>query len=496
MRLGRWLVGAAVAAVVIERLRKREDEHPAGAVASITRSSRNVEVARLGARVGTTVASNKARRVFASAERKAELDAELELKTAEDVAATLGNMKGAIMKLGQIASFVDDGMPEPMRQALAQLQSDAPPMSAELAAQVIEAELGAPPDQLFAEWDSRPLASASIGQVHRAITHDDRAVAVKVQYPGVEEAIRADLDGFDMALGPAPMLYKNFDAGPFVEELRARIGEELDYRIEADNQRRFADWYRGHPFIHIPDVIDQLSTRRVLTTDLAVGARFSELETWDQAERDLAAETIFRFVYRSLYRMGTFNGDPHPGNYLFRPGGQVTFLDFGLVKHYTEEDVDQLMELADVMVVHPDKAKARKAAERADYYPPGAPVTDDEIWDYAITFWEMVRFDEPFRFTPEYASEIVRRVFLGRATHTGAVKWANMPARWVVLQRINVGLYAILGRLQAEANWRRIAEEIWPLTDAPPSTEFGRREADWWADRSAAATPSSRSPLR
>src|SRR3954471_20570843 len=265
MRLGRWLVGAAVAAVVIERLRRKRED-PVGAVASTTRSSRNVEVARLGARVGTTVAANKARRVFASAERKAELDAELELKTAEDVAATLGNMKGAIMKLGHIASFVDDGMPEPMRQALAQLQSDAPPMSAELAAQVVEAELGAPPDQLFAEWDPRPLASASIGQVHRAITHDDRAVAVKVQYPGVEEAIRADLDGFDMAMGPAPVLYKNFDAGPFVEELRARIGEELDYRIEAENQRLFANYYRGHPFIHIPDVVDELSTRRVLTT--------------------------------------------------------------------------------------------------------------------------------------------------------------------------------------------------------------------------------------
>ena len=438
-------------------------------------------MARLGARVGTTVAANRARYVFASAERKQALDTELELRTAEDVAATLGGMKGVLMKLGQIASFVDDGMPEPVRQALEQLQADAPPMSGELAAGVVEAELGAPPDRLFAEWDPVPIAAASIGQVHRAITRDGLAVAVKVQYPGVEEAIRADLASFDTALGPAPMLFKNFDAEPFIEEIRVRIGEELDYRIEADNQQLFAGWYRDHPFIHIPEVVPELSSQRVLTTELATGARFAELDTWDQRERDLAGETIFRFVFRSLYRLRAFNGDPHPGNYLFEPGGRVTFLDFGLVKRYSEDDLVQLLDLADAMILHPDLGQLRAACERAGYYPPGAPVSDEEIRDYSMVFWEMVRVDEPFRFSPEYASDVVRRFFLGRATHGDAVKWANMPARWTILQRINVGLIAILGRLGAEANWRRIAEEMWPLTDKPPSTPLGHEEADWWA---------------
>jgi predicted unusual protein kinase regulating ubiquinone biosynthesis (AarF/ABC1/UbiB family) len=372
-------------------------------------------------------------------------------------------------------------MPEPVRQALEQLQADAPPMSADLAAEVVETELGAPPELLFAEWDPVPIAAASIGQVHRAITRDDEAVAVKVQYPGVEDAIRADLDGFDLAMLPAPALYKNFDAKPFIEEIRTRIGEELDYRIEAANQRLFAEWYRGHPFIHVPEVVDALSTRRVLTTELATGARFAELEGWDQSQRDLAGEAIFRFVFRSLYRLRAFNGDPHPGNYLFRPGGRVTFLDFGLVKRYSEDDATQLMDLAHAMVLEPDQARARQAAERAGYYPPGAPVTDQEVWDYSVAFWDMVRLDEPFRFTPEYASEVVRRFFFGRATHGDAVKWANMPARWVILQRINVGLIAILGRLGAEANWRRIAEEMWPVTDAAPSTPLGREESAWWA---------------
>jgi len=299
--------------------------------------------------------------------------------------------------------------------------------------------------------------------------------------------MRADLDAFDMAMFPAPALYKNFDAKPFIDEIRTRVGEELDYRIEAANQRLFADWYRGHPFIHVPDVVDRFSSRCVLTTELAIGARFAALEGWAQTERDLAAEAIFRFVFRSLYRMRAFNGDPHPGNYLFRPGGRVTFLDFGLVKRYSETDLDQLTGLAHAMALG-DKARLRRASEEAGYYPPGAPVSDEEVWDYSMAFWEMVRRDEPFRVTPAYASDVVRRFFLGRATHGDAVKWANMPARWVVLQRINVGLIAILGRLGAEANWRQIAEEMWPFSDRAPSTALGEEEATWWASRRRSVT--------
>ena len=425
--------------------------------------------------------------MFASAARKEELDAELELRTAEDVAATLGNMKGALMKFGQMASFVDDGLPEPLRQALSQLQADAPPMSPELAAEMVERELGAPPEKLFAEWDPVPIAAASIGQVHRAITRapDGIAVAVKVQYPGVEDAIKSDLASMEMSLLPAPLVFKNFDLQPFVDELRDRIGDELDYRIEASNQQLFADWYRGHPFIHVPDVIPSLSSRRVLTSELATGARFAELEEWEESERQLAAETIFRFVFRSLYRLKAFNGDPHPGNYLFRRGGRVTFLDFGLVKRYSDDDISQLLGLVDAMVLHDDLSKVTAAAVRSGYYPPGAPVSPEEIREYSMAFWEMVRVDGPFEFDPEYASEVVRRFLFGRATHGDAVKYANMPARWVILQRINVGLIAVLGRLHAKANWRQIAEEMWPITDRAPSTPLGREEAAWWELRRA-----------
>ena len=173
------------------------------------------------------------------------------------------------MKLGQLASFVDDGMPESVRQALSQLQQSAPPMSAELAESMIETELGAPPLAVFAKWDPVPFAAASIGQVHRAITRDGQAVAVKVQYPGIAAAMEADLANLDMARMIMPMFWRNVDAAAVAEEIRARLTEELDYHIEADNQRLFASLYRDHPFIHIPEVVDELSTRRVLTTELA-----------------------------------------------------------------------------------------------------------------------------------------------------------------------------------------------------------------------------------
>ena len=162
---------------------------------------------------------------------------------------------------------------------------------------------------------------------------------MKVQYPGVDEAIRADLVNTDLLFRVLGTMFPGLDPAPLVAELRERLTEELDYGIEAANQRLFADWYAGHPFIHVPAVVDELSTARVLTTEFAEGARFADVERWSQDERDLAAETIFRFVFRSIYRLHAFNGDPHPGNYLFRPGGQVTFLDFGLVKRYEAAEV-------------------------------------------------------------------------------------------------------------------------------------------------------------
>src|SRR5205085_964141 len=250
------LGGAAVTAWAIARRRQDDVGHP---VHHTGRAARNARVAGLGAKVGTSYAVHQARRVFASAPRRAELDLEHQLRTAEQVAQTLGNMKGALMKVGQMLSYLDDGLPEPLREALAHLQQNAPPMSAELAAGVIERELGAAPEAVFAEWDPVPIAAASIGQVHRAITREGRAVAVKVQYPGVDEAIKGDLENAGLLFSAMRMMFPGLDPGPLVAELKLRIGEELDYRAEAENQRLFAAFYKDHPFIHVPAVVGELS---------------------------------------------------------------------------------------------------------------------------------------------------------------------------------------------------------------------------------------------
>jgi predicted unusual protein kinase regulating ubiquinone biosynthesis (AarF/ABC1/UbiB family) len=392
-------------------------------------------------------------------------------------------MKGAMMKLGQMASYLDQGLPEPVRQALAELQANAPPMSAALAAQVVQEELGQDPAQVFAEWDPQPIAAASIGQVHRAITHDGRAVAVKVQYPGVGDAIRADLDNAGMLFGAMGMLFPGLEPEPLVAELRLRLLEELDYRLEADNQQLFADHYEGHPFIHIPAVLHELSAERVLTTELAEGVRFDEVEQWSQAERDLAAEGIFRFVFGSLYRLHAFNGDPHPGNYLFRPGGQVTFLDFGLVKRFDAHEVDLIADMLKAMVIDKDIKRYRQLIEGIGMLKPGNTFTDEEVQDYFGHFYDFVQRDEVSTITSEYASETVRRFFDAGGPYGPIMKAANVPPTFVIIQRINLGLYAIFGQLRATARWRRISEEIWPWIEAPPSTELGQKAAAWAAAR-------------
>jgi predicted unusual protein kinase regulating ubiquinone biosynthesis (AarF/ABC1/UbiB family) len=384
-----------------------------------------------------------------------------------------------------MASYLDQGLPEHVREVLAELQHGAPPMSADLAATVVEAELGAPPAELFADWDPAPIAAASIGQVHRAITRDGRAVAVKVQYPGVDEAIAADLDNAGMIFSGLGMLFPGMEPGPIVEELRSRLVEELDYTLEAANQRLFAEFYRGHPFIQVPEVVDELSTRRVLTTELAVGERFDALASWAQDERDLAAETIFRFVFRSLYRLGAFNGDPHPGNYLFRPGGRVTFLDFGLVKRFTAAELDEFGEMIQAMVIDRDRSRFRRTVERLGLLATGTSFSDEEVEDYFSHFYEFVLADGVTTIDPEYASETVRRMFDTSGPYGPIMRAANVPASFVIIQRINLGLYAILGQLCATADFRRIAEELWPFVNGPPSTPLGVEEAAWLASRDA-----------
>ncbi|MDQ3738674.1 MAG: AarF/ABC1/UbiB kinase family protein [Actinomycetota bacterium] len=472
----------SLVAAVGRSLRAVSSDRP---VSQRSRRRRNVELAGLGVNVGSAYATARARKLFASAERRVEIDEALRLRTAEQVAARLGNMKGALMKVGQMASYLDDGLPEPVRQALAELQANAPPMSDDLAAEVVERELGAPPEKVFVEWDPVPIASASIGQVHRAVVADpatgtERAVAVKVQYPGVDEAIESDLRNTELLGMLLRQGFSGLDPTEMSEEIRDRLTEEVDYRIEAINQQHFADYYRGHPYISVPDVLATLSTGRVLTSELVAGHTWRELLTWDAAERDLAAECLFRFVFRSLYRMRAFNGDPHPGNYLFHGDGHVTFLDFGLVKYFTDDETATFAAMVKAAAVDHDTAGFRRLVEHGGLLPSGIPVSTEDVGDYFSQFYEPVREDRTMTWTKEYASTIVRHTF---DRSSPIAQYATVPRAFVFIQRINLGLYALLGDLGATGNYRRIAEELWPFVDGPPSTQMGEREAEWLARR-------------
>ena len=476
-------IGAVVAATAaVVRMRRNGSVAPGHAVHR-SRLQRNTRLARLGARVGTTYATTAARKTFASAERRESLDRDRELRSAQQVADELGHMKGALMKLGQMASYLDDGLPEPLRLALSQLQSNAPPMSVELSIETIERELGRPVDELFVEFDPDPIAAASIGQVHRAIVRDhecgtERAVAVKVQYPGVADAIVADLRNADLLGAVLRQGFGGLDPAEMVDEIKLRIAEETDYELEAHNQQRFAHYYRGHPFIRIPAVVPELSTTRVLTTELVEGFGWSELMRREQSERDRAGEIIFRFVFRSLYRMGAFNGDPHPGNYIFHDDGTVTFLDFGLVKHFSDEEMATFGSMVRAAAVDHDDAEFRAILERAGMLQAEAPVTTEAVGEYFSHFYDTVRTDAEMTWTRDYANSIVRHTF-DRASPIS--QYATVPRAFVFIQRINLGLYALLGELGARGNYRRIASELWPFVDAEPATELGRAEAAWLA---------------
>jgi predicted unusual protein kinase regulating ubiquinone biosynthesis (AarF/ABC1/UbiB family) len=272
--------GAGAAAALLHRAWGKLKE------ASSVVSWRQRRLWKLTARNAGRFATTRAKRMVTPAERRAELDAQFAIRTAEDVARELGEMKGVLMKVGQLVSFIAEGLPDEAQQALAALQADAAPMAPSLAAEVIEGEFGAPPERVFATWEDLPVAAASIGQVHRARDASGRELAVKVQFPGVAEAIEEDLDAAEVMYTVFSALALNgLDARALVDELRLRMREELDYRREAANIAQFAERFAGHPWVRIPALAPEFSTAKVLTTEWIDGL------AWDQFVSTASAPT-------------------------------------------------------------------------------------------------------------------------------------------------------------------------------------------------------------
>ena len=409
--------------------------------------------------------------------RRAELEEQFAIRSAADVAAELGNMKGAIMKAGQMLSFIADGLPPEAQAALATLQADVPPMAPSLAAQVVRDELGDDPEGIFLDWEPVPVAAASIGQVHRAVLRDGRRVAVKVQYPGVAEAIGSDLDNAETLYRMfSAFALKNLDVKGLVDELRARMADELDYRIEATCQTEFAERYATHPFIHVPAVVPEHSSTRVLTSEWVEGAPWAEFEAGATDEaRQRAGEVLFRFAQGSVHGHGVFNGDPHPGNYRFHPDGSITFLDFGLVKRWTPGEFESLDPCLDAILARDPELTVERMVT-AGFLDAEASVDPRQVWEYVSRPY-VPYLDERFRFTAAFVSETLTELIDVRGPYKDVVTHLNMPPSFVILDRVVWGVSALLGRLEAENCWGSILEEY--RHGAPPSTELGIQEAGW-----------------
>jgi len=404
------------------------------------------------------------------------------LDAAEQIVTALGSMKGAAMKLGQVLSFLDVGLvPEEHREEfqakLAALRDAAPKVGFKDMRKVIEEELDDTLGEVFADFDEQPIAAASIGQVYRATLHDGRDVAVKVQYPGVAAAVRADMQNLGLIMRLIKRVTPGLDAKAIAEEVRLRIDEELDYELEAQNQRSLARIFRGHPFIVVPDVVTRLSRERVIVSDFVEGKGFEELKRGSQSERDRLGEIIFRFFFGCLYRHHQFSGDPHPGNFLLQPDGRVAFLDFGLFKRMAPEAVE--LELACQRAVAEDDAEGlHRLLGESGFLPHPEKVSAETVFAYVVDSIWWYTADEEIQLTPEIATRVAIESSDMRSSHFREMRHQDIRPEHLFGRRMEMLTLAVLGQLRARGNWHRIARE-W-MYGEPATTELGRLEEEFY----------------
>jgi predicted unusual protein kinase regulating ubiquinone biosynthesis (AarF/ABC1/UbiB family) len=442
-------------------------------------SSRLGRLARLGALStrAIPIATEAMRRAAFGKRRDEEAEREAQRrvlrnakKTAEAMLKTLGEMKGLPLKLGQMASYIDGlappGYEEKFQHVLKRLQAKAPPLSREAAVKVVTSELG-PPEEVFQTWDADPFAAASIGQVHRAVTRSGDDVAVKVQYPEIDRAIENDLKSISMLETMVAPIGRKYHSKEALDEIKAVFLAELDYRREADNAAMFRRMHEGDDAIVIPRVFHTLSSKRVLTCELIGGVDYATFcAEASEAARNAASATIWRFMFRALFRHGVLYADPHPGNYRFLGDGRVAFLDFGCVKVLPPNLLAGTKRYI-MTAMDEDWPAFEKACVEVLGYDP----TDTEAFKLYIEYTKLVleplRTDGTYRHTHEVAREAV--AFLVRGTRRivkpkdGDVlpnlpKPIHMPQDHTFMNRLQWGLASVMAGLGGEGNWRRIAE--------------------------------------
>ena len=395
---------------------------------------------------------------------------EVQQRTAEQLFRTLGDLKGGAMKMGQALSILESALPEdlaaPYRAHLTRLQDSAPPMAAATVHNVLSHELGRSWRKKLVEFDDNPAAAASIGQVHRGRWQDGREVAVKVQYPGAEEALTSDLRQLGRLARTFGAVVPGIDIKPLVEELQARVTEELDYELEADAQRQFAAEFEGDPDFFIPQVVD--GSNRVLVSEwLESPASLARMiAEGTQEQRNHYGQLYVRFLFSGPARTGMLHADPHPGNFRILPTedgglGQLGILDFGAVARLPERQLPRAIGTLMRIALHDDYDVVVEQLRAEGFIKPRIHVAPEELRDYLAPFIEPARAKN-FRFSRAWMREQFNRLQDPHEPgYTMSLK-LNLPPSYLLIHRVWLGGVGVMCQLEAEAPFRRILEESLP----------------------------------
>jgi predicted unusual protein kinase regulating ubiquinone biosynthesis (AarF/ABC1/UbiB family) len=392
---------------------------------------------------------------------------ELQQRTAEQLFKVLGELKGGAMKFGQALSVFESALPEevagPYRAALTKLQEAAPPMPTRTVHSVLRERLGEDWSELFQKFEDKPSAAASIGQVHRAVWHDGREVAVKVQYPGAGEALLSDLtqlSRFARLLGP---LIPGMDIKPLISELRDRVSEELDYALEAEAQETHATEFAGDPDVLVPAVVHQCD--QVLVTEWIDGIPLSEvIAEGTQEQRDRAGQLLARFLFSGPARTGLLHADPHPGNFRLLPdeksGWRLGVLDFGTVDRLpgglpSTIGYSLRMTLADEAEAVYELLCEEGFVKESIELEPGA------VLDYLLPIIEPAQADE-FTFTRGWMRSQAARIADPRSPAHQLGRLLNLPPSYLLIHRVTLSTIGVLCQLGATVRLRDELEEWLP----------------------------------
>jgi predicted unusual protein kinase regulating ubiquinone biosynthesis (AarF/ABC1/UbiB family) len=409
--------------------------------------------------------------------RPAEIVAqEIQQRTAEQVFRVLGELKGGALKLGQALSIFEAALPPeiagPYRATLTRLQESAPPLPAATVHKVLAGDLGTGWREFFADFDDRPAAAASIGQVHKAVWTDGRAVAVKIQYPGAGKALSNDFAQLSRIGRLFGVLMPGLDAKPLLDELRARVTEELDYRLEAASQQAFADAYAGDPDIYVPSVIE--ATDHVLITEWMDGTPLSRIiSDGSQDERNRAGVLLVRFLFSGPARAGLLHADPHPGNFRMLADGRLGVLDFGAVDRLPNGLPPFIGKL--LRIVHGDGSirEAEDELRAQGFVREGIEVDLDALYAFLAPLAEPSRV-ETFKFSREWLRGEAARVTDPRSANLG--RRLNLPPSYVLIHRVSTAGIGVLCQLGCEGPFR--AEVLrWMPGYGPTSGHEEGREA-------------------